>query len=88
MPVLKGKLKISRTSLRNYRDRAESLGISMIDLLNFNDAELQALMHKKEGHRTRDVARYAFLQENVEENLRLKWDFSFVFVTFAIIVLI
>ena len=64
------KLKISRTSLRNYRDRAESSGISMIDLLKLNDAELQALMHKKEGHRTRDVARYAFMQENVEEYAR------------------
>ena len=30
------KLKLSRTSLRNYRNRAESSGISMIDLLKLN----------------------------------------------------
>lgn len=48
------KLKLSRTSLRNYRNRAESSGISMIDLLKLNNAELQAIMQKGEGHRGRD----------------------------------
>lgn len=61
------KLKLSRTSLRNYRNRAESSGISMIDLLKLNNAELQAIMQKGEGHRGRDEARYAFMQENVED---------------------
>ena len=37
------KLKLSRTSLRNYRDRAEASGRSMVDLLSLNDAELQAI---------------------------------------------
>lgn len=38
------KLKLSRTSLRHYRDRAEASGRSMVDLLALNDAELQAIM--------------------------------------------
>ena len=45
------KLKLSRTSLRNYRDRAEAPGRSMVDLLSLNDAELQAIMLKGDGHR-------------------------------------
>ena len=61
------KLKLSRTSLRNYRDRAEASGRSMVDLLAMNDAELQAIMLKDAGHRGRDADRYAFMQENVEE---------------------
>ena len=48
------KLKLSRTSLRNYRDRAEASGRSMVDLLALNDAELQAIMLKGDGHRGRD----------------------------------
>ena len=48
------KLKLSRTSLRNYRDRAEGSGRSMVDLLALNDAELQAIMLKGDGHRGRD----------------------------------
>ena len=40
------KLKLSRTSLRNYRDRAEASGRSMVELLALNDAELQAIMLK------------------------------------------
>ncbi len=36
------KLQLSRTSLRNYRDRAEATGRSMADLHSLNDAELQA----------------------------------------------
>ena len=61
------KLKLSRTSLRNYRDRAEASGRSMVDLLSLNDAELQAIMLKGDGHRGRDADRYAFMQGNVEE---------------------
>ena len=60
------KLKLSRTSLRNYRDRAEASGRSMAELLAMNDAELQAVMLKDAGHRGRDADRYAFMQENVE----------------------
>lgn len=40
------KLKLSRTSLRAYRDRAEASGKCMIDLLKLNDAELQAIMQR------------------------------------------
>ena len=60
------KLQLSRTSLRNYRDRAEATGRSMADLLSLNDAELQAIMQKGDGHRGRDADSYAFMQENVE----------------------
>ena len=60
------KLKLSRTSLRNYRDRAEGSGRSMVELLALNDAELQAIMLKGDGHRGRDADRYAFMQERVE----------------------
>lgn len=60
------KLQLSRTSLRNYRDHAEATGRSMANLLSLNDAELQAIMQKGDGHRGRDSDRYAFMQENVE----------------------
>lgn len=33
------KLKLSRTSLRTYRNRSESSGLSMIDLLKLNNAK-------------------------------------------------
>ena len=61
------KLKLNRTSLRNYRNRAEGSGRSMVELLALNDAELQAIMLKGDGHRSRDADRYAFMQENVED---------------------
>ena len=61
------KLHISRTSLRAYRDRAEASGIALVDLLNIEDAELNAIMVKGDGHRSRDADRYAFMMENVEE---------------------
>lgn len=61
------KLKISRTSLRAYRDRAEASGKAMVDLLKLEDAELNAIMVKGDGHRSRDAERYAFMQENIEE---------------------
>ena len=64
------KLKLSRTSLRNYRDRAEGSGRSMVDLLALNDAELQAIMMKGDGHRGRDADRYAFMQERIEDYAR------------------
>lgn len=60
------KQQLSHTFLRNYRDRAEATGRSMADLLSLNDAELQAIMQKGDGHRGRDADRYAFMQENVE----------------------
>ena len=60
------KLKLSRTSLRNYRDRAEASGRSMVDLLALNDAELQAIMLKGDGHRGRDSDRYGFMQAGDE----------------------
>ena len=61
------KLGISRTSLRAYRDRAEASGKSMADLLAMEDAELNAILVKGDGHRSRDEDRYAFMMENVEE---------------------
>lgn len=64
------KLKLSRTSLRNYRDRAEASGRSMVDLLALNDAELQAIMLKGDWHRGRDSDRYGFMQEGVEDYAR------------------
>ena len=45
------KLKLSRTSLRNYRDRAEASGRSMVNLIALNDAELQAIMLIDDGYR-------------------------------------
>ena len=39
------KLKISRTSLRAYRDRAEASGKSMVELLSLEDAELNAILN-------------------------------------------
>ena len=61
------KLKLSRTSLRNYRSRAESTGMSMQELLNLSDVELQSIMQKGDGHRGRDTLRYNFMQEHIEE---------------------
>lgn len=61
------KLKLSRTSLRNYRDRAESSGRSLLDLLSLSDSELEAIMQKGDGHRGRDAARYAFMEDNIED---------------------
>jgi len=61
------KLKLSRTSLSSYRDCAEESGKCMIDLLKLNDAKLQAIMQKGDGHRGRDGERYAYMQENLED---------------------
>ncbi len=60
------KLKLSRTSLRNYRDRAEASGRSMVDLLALNGAELQAIMLKGDGHRGRDADGYAFSRRTLK----------------------
>lgn len=59
------KTGISRTSLRVYRDRAEASGKCMKDLLGLSDAELNAILVKGDGHRSRDGERYKFMQENV-----------------------
>lgn len=61
------KLKISRTSLRAYRERAESSGKSLVELQSLGDAELNAILVKGDGRRSRDGARYAFMMEHVEE---------------------
>lgn len=64
------RLRLSRTSLRNYRDRAEASGRSMTELLGLSDAELRAIMQKSDAHRGRDTFRYAFMQDNLEEYAR------------------
>lgn len=63
------KLQLSRTSLSNYRDRAEATGRSMADLLSLNDAELQAIMQKGDGHRGRDADWYAFMHPPLQPPL-------------------
>ncbi|MDT3387163.1 MAG: hypothetical protein LIR46_05290 [Bacteroidota bacterium] len=60
-------LQISRTSLRAFRNRADASGKAMVDLLNLEDVELNAIMVKGDIHRSRDAVRYAFMLENVEE---------------------
>lgn len=60
------KLKLSRTSLRNYRSRAEATGMSMQELLNLSDVELQSIIQKGDGHRIRDTLPYNFMQEYIE----------------------
>ena len=65
------KLNISRTSLRAYRDRAVASGKSMVELLSLDDAALNAILVKGDGHRSRDADRYAFMMENVEEYANL-----------------
>ena len=39
----------------------------MVDLLKLEDAELNAILVKGDGHRSRDADRYAFMQENIAE---------------------
>ena len=65
MREVERKTGISRTSLRVYRDRAEASGKCMKDLLGLSDAELNAILVKGDGHRSRDGERYKFMQENV-----------------------
>ena len=65
MREIERKLKISRTSLRPYRERAESSGKSMDELLKMEDADLHAILSKEDVHRNRDTNRYEFLQANI-----------------------
>ena len=51
------KLKLSRTSLRNYRDRAEASGRSMVDLLSLNDADRYAFMQENVEEYAKDMTR-------------------------------
>ena len=67
MREIERKLKISRTSLRPYRERAESSGKSMDELLKMEDADLHAILSKEDVHRNRDTNRYEFLQANIED---------------------
>ena len=67
MREIERKLKISRTSLRPYKERAESSGKSMDELLKMEDADLHAILSKEDVHRNRDTNRYEFLQANIED---------------------
>ena len=67
MREIERKLKISRTSLRPYKNRAEASGKTMEELLRLDDAELHAILSKEDVHRNRDAKRYSFMQENIEE---------------------
>ena len=58
------KLKISRTSLRPYNERAEASGKSKDELLKMEDADLHALLSKEDVHRNRDTNRYEFQQNS------------------------
>ena len=67
MREIERKLKISRTSLRSYKERAEASGKTMEELLRLEDAELHSILSKEDVHRNRDGERYAFMLENIEE---------------------
>ena len=67
MREIERKLKISRTSLRPYKERAEQSGKSMEELLRLEDAELHAILSRDDVHRNRDADRYAFMLENIED---------------------
>ena len=67
MREIERKLKISRTSLRPYRERAEASGKSMDELLKMEDADLHAILSKEDVHRNRDTNRYKFLLANIED---------------------
>ncbi len=60
------KLNLSRSSIRAYKQRAEASGMTMKTLQSLQDAELHALLTKKDNHRGRDEERYKFMQENME----------------------
>ena len=51
MREIERKLKISRTSLRPYKERAESSGKSMDELLKMEDADLYAILSNEDVHR-------------------------------------
>lgn len=67
MREIERKLKISRTSLRPYKERAEASGKTMAELLQLADSELHSILSKEDVHRNRDAERYAFMQANIEE---------------------
>ena len=67
MREIERKLKISRTSLRPYKERAEASGKTMDELLKMEDADLHAILSKEDVHRNRDTNRYEFLQANIED---------------------
>jgi transposase len=58
--------KLSRTSIRAYKQRAEASGKTMQELMNVSDAELLRILSKNDPHRCRDEERYAFMMDNVE----------------------
>ena len=64
MREIERKLKISRTSLRPYKERAESSGKSMDELPKMEDADLHAILSKEDVHRNRDTTRYEFQQNS------------------------
>ena len=64
MSEIERKLKISRTSLRPYKEYAESSGKSMDELPNMEDADLHAILSKEYVHRNRDTNRYEFQQNS------------------------
>ena len=67
MREIERKLKISRTSLRPYKERAEQSGRTMDELLRLEDAELHTILTREDVHRNRDTGRYAFLMANIED---------------------
>ena len=64
MREIERKLKISRTSLRPYKERAESSGKSMDELRKMEDADLHAIISNEGVHRNRDTNRYEFQQNS------------------------
>lgn len=67
MREIERKLKISRTSLRPYKERAEQSGRTMDELLRLEDAELHSILTREDVHRNRDAERYEFLMANIED---------------------
>lgn len=67
MREIERKLKISRTSLRPYKERAEQSGRTMDELLRLEDAELHTILTREDVHRNRDAERYEFLMANIED---------------------
>ena len=64
MREIERKLKISRTSLRPYKECAYSSGKSMDEFLKMEDADLHAILSKEDVHRNRDTNRYEFQQNS------------------------
>ena len=67
MREIERKLKISRTSIRPYKERALASGKTMEELYGLPDDELHAILSKEDAHRNRDTERYTFLQEHIEK---------------------